>query len=70
MVLGLPVRRVRSRRRKKVAEAINEAMVYAPRERLVPCTNRSMAPMRREIALAKLRALGQGAMLARTRLTT
>ena len=30
-----------------------------------PCTNCGMAPMRRDIALAKLAALGKGAALAR-----
>ena len=41
---------------------------FVPPERLFPCTNCGMAPMRRDIALAKLAALGQGAALARRRL--
>jgi 5-methyltetrahydropteroyltriglutamate--homocysteine methyltransferase len=38
-----------------------------PRQRLIPCTNCGMAPMRRELAQAKLRALAEGAALARQR---
>jgi len=36
-----------------------------PKERIVACTNCGMAPMRRDIAEAKLMALGAGAALAR-----
>ena len=36
-------------------------------ERIIPCTNCGMAPMRRDIAEAKLEALGAGAALARKR---
>jgi 5-methyltetrahydropteroyltriglutamate--homocysteine methyltransferase len=42
-------------------------MRHVPRERIVACTNCGMAPMRRDIALAKLAALGEGAALARQR---
>ena len=42
-------------------------MKYVPKERIVACTNCGMAPMRREIALAKLAALAKGAALARQR---
>jgi 5-methyltetrahydropteroyltriglutamate--homocysteine methyltransferase len=38
---------------------------FVPKERIVACTNCGMAPMRREIAEAKLVALGAGAKLAR-----
>jgi 5-methyltetrahydropteroyltriglutamate--homocysteine methyltransferase len=38
-----------------------------PKQRLYPCTNCGMAPMNREIALAKLKALADGAALARIR---
>jgi 5-methyltetrahydropteroyltriglutamate--homocysteine methyltransferase len=48
-----------------VAAVIGEAMKYVAREKIVPCTNCGMAPMRREIANAKLMALGKGAELAR-----
>jgi 5-methyltetrahydropteroyltriglutamate--homocysteine methyltransferase len=43
-------------------------MDHVPPERLFPCTNCGMAPMRRDIAFGKLSALGQGAALARRRL--
>jgi len=39
-----------------------------PADRLFPCTNCGMAPMDRGIAVAKLRALVDGARLARERL--
>jgi 5-methyltetrahydropteroyltriglutamate--homocysteine methyltransferase len=51
-----------------VAATIEAAMEFVPAERLFPCTNCGMAPMRRDIALAKLSALAQGAALARERL--
>jgi 5-methyltetrahydropteroyltriglutamate--homocysteine methyltransferase len=51
----------------EVAAVIGEAMRYVPKERIVACTNCGMAPMRRDVALAKLQALGQGAELARQR---
>jgi 5-methyltetrahydropteroyltriglutamate--homocysteine methyltransferase len=50
-----------------VAATIGEAMKFVPRERIVACTNCGMAPMRRDIANAKLMALGKGAALARKR---
>ena len=49
----------------QVAAVIAEAMKYAAKEKIVACTNCGMAPMRRNIAEAKLVALGQGAALAR-----
>jgi 5-methyltetrahydropteroyltriglutamate--homocysteine methyltransferase len=51
----------------EVAGVIGEAMKYVPKERLYPCTNCGMAPMARDIASAKLVALGAGAALARSR---
>jgi 5-methyltetrahydropteroyltriglutamate--homocysteine methyltransferase len=51
----------------QVAAVIGEAMQYVRPERIVPCTNCGMAPMRRDIAAAKLNAIGQGAALARER---
>ena len=53
----------------EVAGVIAEAARYVAREKIVPCTNCGMAPMRRDIALAKLKALGDGARLARKKLT-
>jgi 5-methyltetrahydropteroyltriglutamate--homocysteine methyltransferase len=40
-------------------------MKHVAKERIVACTNCGMAPMRRDIAAAKLKALGTGAALAR-----
>jgi 5-methyltetrahydropteroyltriglutamate--homocysteine methyltransferase len=51
----------------EIAGVIAEAMKYLPRESLRPCTNCGMAPMHRDIAMAKLSALGAGAALARKR---
>jgi 5-methyltetrahydropteroyltriglutamate--homocysteine methyltransferase len=51
----------------QVAVTIEAVMQYVPKQHIVPCTNCGMAPMRREIALAKLDALGHGAALARKR---
>jgi 5-methyltetrahydropteroyltriglutamate--homocysteine methyltransferase len=51
----------------EIAGVIAEAMKYLPRESLRPCTNCGMAPMHRDIAMAKLSALGAGAALARQR---
>ena len=39
----------------EVAATIEEAMKFVPKERIQPCTNCGMAPMRSEIAFAKLR---------------
>jgi 5-methyltetrahydropteroyltriglutamate--homocysteine methyltransferase len=48
-----------------VAGVIEQATRYVPKEKIVPCTNCGMAPMRRDIAEKKLEALGAGAALAR-----
>jgi 5-methyltetrahydropteroyltriglutamate--homocysteine methyltransferase len=48
----------------EVAETIGRALQFVARERLIACTNCGMAPMRREVAQAKLAALVQGAALA------
>src|SRR5947199_6082266 len=45
----------------QVAGVIAEATRYVAKEKIVPCTNCGMAPMRRDIANAKLKALGDGA---------
>ena len=44
-----------------VVKVIEEAMKYVPKENIIATTNCGMAPMRREIAEAKLKALGEGA---------
>jgi 5-methyltetrahydropteroyltriglutamate--homocysteine methyltransferase len=51
-----------------VAATIADAARHVPAERIVASTNCGMAPMRRDVAMAKLAALGQGAALARQRL--
>lgn len=51
----------------EVADTIGRALQFVPRERLIPCTNCGLAPMSREVALAKLDALAKGAALARER---
>lgn len=49
----------------QVVATISKALKFVPKNRLFPCTNCGMAPMDRKIALAKLKALGAGAALAR-----
>src|SRR5215475_6252601 len=51
-----------------VAATIRQAMKYVPAERLYPCTNCGMVPLARDVARAKLRALGAGARLVRAEL--
>ena len=51
----------------EVADTIGRALQFVPRDRLIACTNCGLAPMTREVAEAKLRALAQGAALARQR---
>ncbi|HLJ65641.1 MAG TPA: methionine synthase [Stellaceae bacterium] len=50
-----------------VADTIKRAMAHVPAERIRPCTNCGMAPLSRNIAYGKLKALGLGAALARAR---
>ena len=52
----------------EIATTIEAALKYVPKEHLIAGTNCGMAPMRRDIAAAKLEALGRGAALARQRL--
>ncbi len=52
----------------EIAALIEEATKFVPAARIQACTNCGMAPMRWEIAFAKLEALGKGAKLARERL--
>jgi 5-methyltetrahydropteroyltriglutamate--homocysteine methyltransferase len=51
-----------------VAATIESVLRHVPKERVIASTNCGMAPMRRDIAYAKLQALGSGAALARKRL--
>ena len=52
----------------EVADTIGRALQFVPRDRLIACTNCGLAPMSRAVAEAKLRALADGAALARARL--
>jgi len=49
----------------EIAKLIGDVMTFVPKEHIVACTNCGMAPMRRDIADAKLMALGAGCALAR-----
>jgi 5-methyltetrahydropteroyltriglutamate--homocysteine methyltransferase len=49
----------------EVAGLLGEVTKFLPKERIIACTNCGMAPMRRDIAETKLKALGDGAALAR-----
>ena len=51
----------------QVAETIGQALQFVPKNRIFPCTNCGLAPMSREVAEGKLRALAAGAALARQR---
>jgi 5-methyltetrahydropteroyltriglutamate--homocysteine methyltransferase len=51
----------------QVAAVIAEAAKYVAKDQIIAGTNCGMAPMRWDIAVAKLAALGQGAELARKR---
>ena len=51
----------------QVADTIGRALQFVPQARLIACTNCGLAPMKRDVAEAKLRALADGAALARTR---
>jgi 5-methyltetrahydropteroyltriglutamate--homocysteine methyltransferase len=48
----------------EVAATIGRALQFVARDKLIACTNCGMAPMKRETAAAKLRALAQGAAQA------
>ncbi len=48
----------------QIADTIGLALKFVPKHRLIACTNCGLAPMRREVAIAKLKALAQGAALA------
>jgi 5-methyltetrahydropteroyltriglutamate--homocysteine methyltransferase len=52
----------------EVAAVLREAMKYVPVERMLASTNCGMAPMPRNVAYAKLRAIAAGAALVREEL--
>ncbi|MFZ0056130.1 MAG: methionine synthase, partial [Pseudolabrys sp.] len=49
----------------QVEQVIVEVMKFVRKDKIVACTNCGMAPMRRDVAEAKLKALAQGVALAR-----
>jgi 5-methyltetrahydropteroyltriglutamate--homocysteine methyltransferase len=51
----------------EVADTIGRALQFVPAQRLIACTNCGLAPMSREVAEGKLKALALGAALARQR---
>ena len=51
-----------------VASTIRAALRYVPADKLIPCTNCGMVPLDRNVARAKLDALGAGAALVRAEL--
>ena len=51
----------------EVADTIGRALQFVPKDRLIACTNCGLAPMKRDVAEAKLRALALGAALAEAR---
>ena len=51
----------------EVAAVVDAVAKHIPKEHIQLCTNCGMAPMRRELAYAKLKALVEGAALARKR---
>ncbi len=53
----------------EVAATIRRALNFVPVERLYACTNCGMAPLARDLAYAKLRALAAGANLVRRELS-
>ncbi|HEY7141746.1 MAG TPA: methionine synthase [Methylomirabilota bacterium] len=52
----------------EVAGTIRRVLEHVPAARLLPCTNCGMAPLPREVARAKLLALGRGTALVRAEL--
>ena len=52
----------------KVADTLRRASEFVDAERILSCTNCGMAPLPREVAAGKLRALGAGAALLRKEL--
>ncbi len=51
-----------------IAATLRAALEFVAPERLIACTNCGMAPLSREVAEGKLKALGAGAALLRAEL--
>ena len=52
----------------EVANTLREALKYVDADKLYPCTNCGMAPLSREVARGKLKALSDGAAIVRKEL--
>ncbi len=52
-----------------VAATLRAALQYVSADRLYPCTNCGMVPLTREVARAKLGALGAGSAVVRAELS-
>jgi 5-methyltetrahydropteroyltriglutamate--homocysteine methyltransferase len=52
----------------EVADTLRDALRYVDADKLMPSTNCGMAPLSREVALAKLSALSAGAAIVRENL--
>ena len=68
LVGAIDVATDRVERAEDVAATIRAALEYVPADRVYPCTNCGMVPLKRETARAKLAALGAGAALVRSEL--
>jgi 5-methyltetrahydropteroyltriglutamate--homocysteine methyltransferase len=53
----------------EVANTLREALKYVDADKLYPCTNCGMAPLSREVARGKLKALSDGATIVRKELS-
>ncbi|MSP88932.1 MAG: methionine synthase [Alphaproteobacteria bacterium] len=53
----------------RVAANIRAALKHVPADRLYPCTNCGMAPLARDVAMGKLKALAAGAAIVRRELS-
>jgi 5-methyltetrahydropteroyltriglutamate--homocysteine methyltransferase len=53
----------------EVANTLREALKYVDADKLYPCTNCGMAPLSREVARGKLKALSDGAAIVRKELS-
>lgn len=52
----------------EVADTLRKALQFVDADKLYPCTNCGMAPLSRDVATGKLRALGAGAAIVRKEL--
>jgi 5-methyltetrahydropteroyltriglutamate--homocysteine methyltransferase len=65
MVGAIDVASLEVERPEHVAATLEAAMAFVDPARVYPCTNCGMAPLPREVAAGKLRALAEGAALLR-----